>query len=66
MPENALALPGPKSLEKRRSATEPSASCYWLALQPKDERSPEVEAVKVHHLVPSRHKVTHESLLRVA
>src|SRR5258705_12701249 len=28
--------------------------------------SGKVEAIKVHHFVPGRHKVTHERLLRVA
>ena len=34
--------------------------------EPFKAASREVEAVKVHHLAPGRHKVTHELLLRVA
>ena len=41
------------------------AAHRWTALSFR-LRSREVEAIEVHHLVPGRHKVTHEDLLRVA
>ena len=46
-------------LRKEKSGPSLDRSCLPLKLR-------EVEAIEIHHLVPGRHKVTHEHLLRVA
>ena len=44
----------------------PLAAPRYRTFKPYILRSREVAAIKVHPLVPGRHKVTHERLLRVA
>ncbi|MCH7996677.1 MAG: hypothetical protein IIB11_02750, partial [Chloroflexi bacterium] len=53
--------------------TDAFADCNYLGLADAQEttvtstslRSGKVEAIKIHHLVPRSHEVTHERLLRI-
>ncbi len=57
------AWPG---LDLARDHPMPGRGCSLYDRKTYPPGSRKVEAIKVHHFVPGRHKVTHEGLLRVA
>jgi hypothetical protein len=64
IPKAKRKLQGSRSLDLVRITRCQAAAALSFKSDPLSSRK--VKAIKVHHLVPGRHKVTHERVLGVA